>query len=549
MNRSTTRTLLSLPLFCVPATLLAQPVLYDNTHRTLDADNADAIFPHRGDWFLAQPFNAGDSQSISSVEVNFGRFGNSEGTIDVSIWDDDGAGIPHQQIASVGGIDIGSLRDPGRPDSLDQISFEANVAGLTPNETYYLVADWRNVANGNAGRANSIWFGAIPDGDGSLGADHLIVTKPFVESDWKTSDWVSLANFGLGDRWLQMSIEGAPNARAILFDNMDLEPIENIPGAIGPRFTSSREDNAQQFLVGEYTNVSSVSLLVNKVGSPTGEVKVEIWEDREPGVPSSLVTEVGTIDLAELPNGRTEVTFDTLVTGLSPDSAYHLVMNNLNTNITSAQDSYRIGVLGNVNDPQKEGTNGAAFMLGSSPEEFNGAWTPVLDSLGCHPSGGCPNFQRMTVTAATLLGDFDEDGQLDPDDIDALSLEMRNGTNDRSFDLNNSATLTAADLEVWVEQLAGTHFGDANLDGTVDFQDFVSLSAGFGENGGWGQGDFDGNGKVEFEDFVALSGNFGQSATAVASAPEPSSLVLLVLGLATIKRRRSSDHRKNIIGN
>ena len=54
--------------------------------------------------------------------------------------------------------------------------------------------------------------------------------------------------------------------------------------------------------------------------------------------------------------------------------------------------------------------------------------------------------------------------------------------------------------------------GDTNDDGTVDFTDFLALSAGFGKSDvSWDDGDFDNNGIVNFVDFLALSGNFQQS--------------------------------------
>lgn len=54
--------------------------------------------------------------------------------------------------------------------------------------------------------------------------------------------------------------------------------------------------------------------------------------------------------------------------------------------------------------------------------------------------------------------------------------------------------------------------GDANLDGRVDFEDFVIVSNGFGKtNVGWTEGDFDGSGGVDFSDFIQLANHFGQS--------------------------------------
>lgn len=84
--------------------------------------------------------------------------------------------------------------------------------------------------------------------------------------------------------------------------------------------------------------------------------------------------------------------------------------------------------------------------------------------------------------------------------------------------------------------------GDTNLDGEVKFDDFLALSANFGESGGWEQGDFDGNGQVDFPDFLALSANFGGAANAsVSSVPEPTAASIALfglLGLIGFRKRR-----------
>lgn len=52
--------------------------------------------------------------------------------------------------------------------------------------------------------------------------------------------------------------------------------------------------------------------------------------------------------------------------------------------------------------------------------------------------------------------------------------------------------------------------GDADGNGTVDFADFLILSAHFGtENASRAEGDFDGDGRVQFADFLILSAHFG----------------------------------------
>lgn len=138
-----------------------------------------------------------------------------------------------------------------------------------------------------------------------------------------------------------------------------------------------------------------------------------------------------------------------------------------------------------------------------------------------------------------ILGDFDSDGLLTAIDIDLLSDEVTANTNQAVFDLTGDAIVDQADRQMWVEDLAGSFFGDANLDGTVEFPDFLALSAGFGMPGGWAEGDFDGNGEVEFPDFLTLSASFGQTAAATASVPEPATKAFaLAIPLAMLLVRR-----------
>lgn len=133
-------------------------------------------------------------------------------------------------------------------------------------------------------------------------------------------------------------------------------------------------------------------------------------------------------------------------------------------------------------------------------------------------------------TDPTLAGDFDGDGALAAADIDILSVQV--GQSDLAFDLNGDSVVDGDDRTVWVETLAETFFGDTDLNGSVEFADFLALSAGFGSEGGWAAGDFDGSGDVAFADFLLLSTNFGSArAVAAHSVPEPSAVALCLLGL------------------
>jgi hypothetical protein len=59
--------------------------------------------------------------------------------------------------------------------------------------------------------------------------------------------------------------------------------------------------------------------------------------------------------------------------------------------------------------------------------------------------------------------------------------------------------------------------GDANRDGSVDFNDLVSLAQNYNSAGGkgWSQGDFTGDGSVDFHDLVELAQNYNTGAPSV----------------------------------
>lgn len=90
--------------------------------------------------------------------------------------------------------------------------------------------------------------------------------------------------------------------------------------------------------------------------------------------------------------------------------------------------------------------------------------------------------------------------------------------------------------------------GDANLDGTVDFVDFLTLTKNYGvRNGSWETGDFDRDGSVTFNDFLMQSQNFGDRqvlSTVTFAVPEPSTqihllaVVGLVMALSSRRARR-----------
>jgi hypothetical protein len=124
--------------------------------------------------------------------------------------------------------------------------------------------------------------------------------------------------------------------------------------------------------------------------------------------------------------------------------------------------------------------------------------------------------------------------------------------------------LSAGQLEI-----APALLGDCNLDGTVNFSDFLILAGNFGKTGaGWDDGDFNYDGTVDTTDVSLLAGNFGDVSALtppqladmesfagqfgdelvanpdgvgfqVVALPEPTSLGLLTLsGVGILARRR-----------
>ena len=148
----------------------------------------------------------------------------------------------------------------------------------------------------------------------------------------------------------------------------------------------------------------------------------------------------------------------------------------------------------------------------------------------------------FVLESPDITGDFDEDGLLSIQDINALIASTSLVEVDAKFDLDSNGAIDLADIQRWANEF-GTSLGDTNLDGTVAFDDFLALSTAFGSTGVWSDGNFDTDGTVGFSDFLLLADNFGfefDQARSV-STPEPGQTVsLFFILLVTSYRRRLS---------
>lgn len=139
------------------------------------------------------------------------------------------------------------------------------------------------------------------------------------------------------------------------------------------------------------------------------------------------------------------------------------------------------------------------------------------------PTDAEPTDPEPTDPEPGVAGDFNGDDEVTTADIDLLFEAVGENSADTQFDLNEDGTVSTEDVDFLIGDLLRTLRGDTNLDGAVDFADFLVLSENFGKTvDGYANGDFDSDGMANFTDFLFLSGNFGkQPEVEEPTDPEP----------------------------
>ena len=151
-------------------------------------------------------------------------------------------------------------------------------------------------------------------------------------------------------------------------------------------------------------------------------------------------------------------------------------------------------------------------------------FTRILSSARSRASARV-NCKMLELTVGDrLIGNFNFDGLLTASDIDLLCTAQ--GSTQVFFDLNGDGLVDKAGLDQFILNEIGTLYADANLDRTVDGQDFVLWNASKFQSGtGWATGDFNCDGITDGLDFVVWNSNKFQSAAAHA-VPEPTCALL-----------------------
>lgn len=187
-----------------------------------------------------------------------------------------------------------------------------------------------------------------------------------------------------------------------------------------------------------------------------------------------------------------------------------------------------------------------AGSAGAAPAQ---ALKAAGEDRGADPAGWVDNFaigRIIIASGAAVRLDRPFDGPADPNAGPGQALyvgELVLGPAAR-LDLNGQVLYLRNGRPPWRLLV-----GDTDLDGDVDFLDYLGAKGSFGTmaGAGWYDGDTDADGDVDFYDYLAVKGNFGLPGSAEPPAardgtlPEPSALAMAFMAGAVLASRRRAS--------
>ena len=228
---------------------------------------------------------------------------------------------------------------------------------------------------------------------------------------------------------------------------------------------------------------------------------------------------------------------------------------NVLTSIGADELDYTLSVTGDLIG----GASGIAQALGGAKLH---TVTLETSSLGTHSGTIAVNSSSQAVANGNFSlpisfqivsgCDFTDDSHCNLGDINTMFEQgdlVAGVSGGNQFDLNGDAVLDNDDVDLWLSEAAminelvsSYRRGDTELDRDVDITDFNVLASHFDPTGDgdpvngpfWNESNFDGDDDTEITDFNLLAANFSPDGYVTSAIPEPSTVVLLLLGLGCV---------------
>ena len=147
------------------------------------------------------------------------------------------------------------------------------------------------------------------------------------------------------------------------------------------------------------------------------------------------------------------------------------------------------------------------------------------------------------ILSGALPGDYNGNGQIDAGDLDVHAQYIKDAN--PLGDVNGDGTTDVNDRPVWAEQFQNSYLGDSNFDGEFGSGDLVVVFGAAkyetGEMASYAEGDWNGDMLFNTSDLVSAFQAAGYEQgprVAVAAVPEPSGVVIMVVGLLAFCSRR-----------
>ena len=304
----------------------------------------------------------------------------------------------------------------------------------------------------------------------------------------------------------------------------------------------------QPFQMNGSDNIASVVVPMSRWGTPKGPISFSIWDSDDNSHPGTQIAELGTLEATKLTEAGhpanisklPPLIFEPDLAELDSEATYHLVID-----LSQLEGGFPVS--------QKTIVNGGLF----NDSGTNEAGTLLFESNGELITGDQVGFGnrwlQMSVRPRTDPCDFNADGACDIRDLERNALyaiDLTAGSDDpldiHRYDITGDNLVNVDDLDAWLIDAASRNghsspylAGDTNLDGAVNFDDFLVLANNFDRRRrDWGDGDFNGDQQVKFDDFLVLSTNFGSGENAVAAVPEPRACSIAALGIFALLRLR-----------